>query len=68
MTDRELEAYFEELLNWSCYDNSSKQCRHLGNNIYAIKTIYGVGIVQAESYDEAYNEYLNEISKIAEDL
>ncbi|MBO4542401.1 MAG: hypothetical protein J5725_04380 [Bacteroidales bacterium] len=59
---------FEELLNWSCYDTTSEQCRYLGNNIYAIKTVYGVGIVKAESYSEAYDEYLNEISKIAKEL
>ena len=58
MTDKERCRVYKELLEWS-NDTDSSQCLDLGDNIWAIKTRFGVGITIASSYNEAYDSYLD---------
>ena len=68
MTDLDRIKFCNELLDWSCYDEGSSQCKSLGDNIWAVKSVSGVTLLKAENYDDAYSTYLDEISKIAEFL
>ena len=43
---------YKELIDWG-NNTFSNSCEYLGERMYVIKTGYGVGIVRADSYDEA---------------
>lgn len=64
----EIIRFCNELLDWSCYDDNSSQCKPLGDNIWAVKSKSGVTLLKAENYGDAYSTYLDGISKIAEFL
>ena len=56
-----------KLIDWSC-TSGSEQCIYLGDNIWAIKTGFGVGLVKAENYNDAYNQYLASLERMAKTL
>lgn len=58
MIPEERRQVYKELLEWSC-NTDSDQCLDLGENIWAIKTKFGIGLTLAGSYDEAYDLYLD---------
>lgn len=56
---------FNELIDWGCL-RDAEQCKYVGDNIWAIKTGFGIGLVKAESYDEAYDLYLDASNRYAD--